>query len=299
MLSCPPAKQPSPCRPVMKKENGGSRRVASLTLPGAAAYLLGTGKWPTPGKGRDFVTLKRQINFWLISFALFALFVYLFSPILLPFVAGMALVAIALGCWAFGLMAGPGKTGRQTLTGLAVGLAIPLVAANWLVDLEMDSTPVCDDGSVAVEMSFEESVPWQAFTEERVAALKGKTVFIDFTADWCLTCKANEKAILETKPVRDAMRDNGVVPLKADWTKRDPVITEWLRRYKRAGVPFYLVLPADETAAPIALPEVRLSAWSCSCSPRVVPSFHRCVFLRRSAITSTPCVPRSRQPRWR
>lgn len=76
---------------MVKKENGGSRRVASLTLPGAAAYLLGTGKWPTPGKGRDFVTLKRQINFWLISFALFALFVYLFSPILLPFVAGMAL----------------------------------------------------------------------------------------------------------------------------------------------------------------------------------------------------------------
>lgn len=62
-----------------------------MTLPGAAAYLLGTGQWPAPGKGRDFVTLKRQINFWLISFALFALFVYLFSPILLPFVAGMAL----------------------------------------------------------------------------------------------------------------------------------------------------------------------------------------------------------------
>lgn len=166
------------------------------------------------------------------------------------------LVAIALGCWAFGRMAGPGKTGRQTLAGLGVGLAIPLLAANWLVDLEMDTTPVCDDGSVAAEMSFEESVPWQAFTEERVAALKGKTVFIDFTADWCLTCKANEKAILETKPVRESMRDNGVVPLKADWTKRDPVITEWLRRYQRAGVPFYLVLPADPTAAPIALPEV-------------------------------------------
>lgn len=62
-----------------------------MTLPGAAAYLLGTGQWPTPGKGCDFVTLKRQINFWLVSLALFALFVYLFSPILLPFVAGMAL----------------------------------------------------------------------------------------------------------------------------------------------------------------------------------------------------------------
>ena len=118
----------------------------------------------------------------------------------------------------------------------------------------MDTTAVCDDGSVAEEMS-QDSVPWQAFTEERVAALKGKTVFIDFTADWCLTCKANEKAVLKRNPC-ETPRDNGVVPLKADWTRRDPVITEWLRRYKRAGVPFYLVLPADEAAAPIALPEV-------------------------------------------
>lgn len=76
---------------MVKRENGGSRRGASLTLPGAAAYLLGDGEQTDTSKGRDFVTLKRQINFWLVSFALFALFIYLFSPILLPFVAGMAL----------------------------------------------------------------------------------------------------------------------------------------------------------------------------------------------------------------
>jgi thiol:disulfide interchange protein DsbD len=52
------------------------------------------------------------------------------------------------------------------------------------------------------------------------------------------------------------MAEHGIVPLKADWTRADPVITEWLRRFGRAGVPFYLVLPAQQGAQPIALPEV-------------------------------------------
>ena len=53
-----------------------------------------------------------------------------------------------------------------------------------------------------------------------------------------------------------AMKEHGIVPLKADWTRRDPVITEWLQRFGKAGVPFYLMLPADEGKAPIPLPEV-------------------------------------------
>ena len=106
------------------------------------------------------------------------------------------------------------------------------------------------------ELSFDEHVPWQPFSEERVAALAGTPVFIDFTADWCLTCKVNERTILELPSVRQAMADHGIVPLKADWTRRDEVITEWLRRFKRAGVPMYVVLPADPEAEPILLPEV-------------------------------------------
>ena len=67
---------------------------------------------------------------------------------------------------------------------------------------------------------------------------------------------ANEKTILETESVRQHMADNGIVPLKADWTRNDPVITEWLTRFGKAGVPFYLVIPADPEAEPIPLPEV-------------------------------------------
>ena len=52
------------------------------------------------------------------------------------------------------------------------------------------------------------------------------------------------------------MAEHGVIPLKADWTRRDPVITEWLQRYGKAGVPFYLMLPKNADRAAIPLPEV-------------------------------------------
>lgn len=166
------------------------------------------------------------------------------------------LVFVGVGCWVFGRWGGVAESlGRQGAALLAGGV----VAAGgaWLfLDLEMAAAETCDDGTVAADLDFSEDVPWQPFSEQRVAALAGKPVFIDFTAEWCLTCKANEKTILDTADVRDAMARNGVVPLKADWTRRDPVITAWLARYGRAGVPFYLVIPADPGAAPIPLPEV-------------------------------------------
>jgi thiol:disulfide interchange protein DsbD len=94
------------------------------------------------------------------------------------------------------------------------------------------------------------------FSDAQVASLAGSPVFIDFTADWCLTCKVNERTVLETDTVRAAMAEHGVVPLKADWTRRDPEITAWLQRYGRAGVPFYIVLPSDRSRDAIVLGEV-------------------------------------------
>ena len=152
------------------------------------------------------------------------------------------LMFVALGCWVFGRWGGLGASGMQQLKAFAAGLVIAIGGGWWFLDLEMAEASQCDDGGVVEVLDFEHEVPWQAFSEERVAALAGKPIFIDFTADWCLTCKANEKAVINTSPVRTAMKEYGVVPLMADWTRRDPVITEWLQRHGKAGVPFYLVL---------------------------------------------------------
>jgi DsbC/DsbD-like thiol-disulfide interchange protein/cytochrome c biogenesis protein CcdA len=68
----------------------------------------------------------------------------------------------------------------------------------------------------------------------------GHPVFVYFTADWCLTCKANEAAAIDRQEVRDAFRTGGVKVLAGDWTSGDPTITRFLEAHGRAGVPYYL-----------------------------------------------------------
>ena len=169
------------------------------------------------------------------------------------------LVAVGGGCWIFGRWGGPTESARRQAGAFSVGVALSAVVGWQMLTFEIPDDPVCDSGPVVASSELDwngDDVPWQPFDEARVAELDGQTVFIDFTADWCLTCKVNEKTVLNTDTVRSAMQSAGVVPLKADWTRKDEVITKWLQRYGRAGVPFYLVVPKDRTADPIPLPEV-------------------------------------------
>ena len=82
----------------------------------------------------------------------------------------------------------------------------------------------------------------EAWSETAVAKYRaqGKPVFVYFTADWCLTCKANEAAAIERKATRKAFGKGGVKVLVGDWTNGDPAITRFLESRGRAGVPLYL-----------------------------------------------------------
>jgi thiol:disulfide interchange protein len=81
-----------------------------------------------------------------------------------------------------------------------------------------------------------------AWNEQRVAGhlRAGKPVFVYFTADWCLTCKANEVGAIDRSDVRQAFKQEDVKVLAADWTNGDPAITRFLEDRGRAGVPLYL-----------------------------------------------------------
>jgi thiol:disulfide interchange protein len=70
---------------------------------------------------------------------------------------------------------------------------------------------------------------------------QGKIVFVDVTADWCLTCKANEFLVLDAKNVKNLIKNNNVVFIKLDWTSKDPIVYEYLRSFNRNGIPFYVV----------------------------------------------------------
>jgi thiol:disulfide interchange protein DsbD len=98
-------------------------------------------------------------------------------------------------------------------------------------------------------------IAWRPFTprvfQELLAARK--TVMVDFTADWCLTCKTLEAAVLNTPAVGEAVRAHGVVPLKADWTDGDKEVTKLLAKLGSQQVPVLAIFPGDRPNQPIRL----------------------------------------------
>lgn len=112
--------------------------------------------------------------------------------------------------------------------------------------------------TMATDVRGNGDIEWQPFTlnalESQLAA--GKTVFLDFTAEWCLTCKVNEQAVIDTKPVVAKLKALSVVPMKADWTRQDKQISDLLHKFGRSGVPLYVIFPAGRANEPIILPEV-------------------------------------------
>ena len=84
---------------------------------------------------------------------------------------------------------------------------------------------------------------WHSFSEQSLAAnnAEGKTVFLDITADWCITCKANKHFILSDEKLRERLFHTDIVAMQADWTNPDPVIADFLHKYGRYGIPFNAV----------------------------------------------------------
>ncbi|HEX7814226.1 protein-disulfide reductase DsbD [Dyella sp.] len=87
-----------------------------------------------------------------------------------------------------------------------------------------------------------------AFTPAKLEELRkaGTPVFVDMTADWCITCKANEHAVLDTDAFRAQLKQAGAVYMKGDWTNEDPAITAFLQQYHTPGVPLYVYFPKGD-----------------------------------------------------
>ncbi|WP_066797210.1 protein-disulfide reductase DsbD family protein [Sphingomonas soli] len=97
----------------------------------------------------------------------------------------------------------------------------------------------------------------EPFSEARLAQLQaeGRPVFAYFTADWCLTCKVNEKAVIETSAVENALKQGNVAVLVGDWTDGSPELGRFIERHNRAGVPLYLWY-APGRSEPEVLPQL-------------------------------------------
>ncbi len=137
-------------------------------------------------------------------------------------------VAIAFAVWLLG------RQPRGALT--TVFAALALIAAAAVL-----ASPFLKANAAAAPLPAHHE-PWSS---ERVSALRAehRSIFVDFTADWCITCKVNERGTLASDAVQQAFAEQGVVTLVADWTKGDPLITAALAQFGRNGVPLYLVYP--------------------------------------------------------
>jgi thiol:disulfide interchange protein len=105
-----------------------------------------------------------------------------------------------------------------------------------------------------------EPARWEPYSQQRLGELRQaqKAVFVNLTADWCITCLANEK-IAFTNAFYQSLNDNQVTYLKGDWTNNDPEITKLLNQFQRSGVPLYLMYPSGDSVAEV-LPQILLES---------------------------------------
>lgn len=159
---------------------------------------------------------------------------------------GLALGAIATALLAIALWG----IGRQQATGKSAALLGASLLAASVAVVALTPAPLLATQKAA-------SVAGEPFSEAKLADLraKGTPVFLYFTADWCLTCKVNEKAAIEREEVSRAFDKAGVVVMVGDWTNADPTISRFLEARGRSGVPLYLFYPKG-SAEPTELPQV-------------------------------------------
>ena len=152
------------------------------------------------------------------------------------------LVAVAFAAWLYGQW----KPGNWRLGLLGAGLAAALALAIGPM--------LAPDAPAHSRAALRDDRPW---SEELVQELNaaGRPVFVNFTAAWCITCKVNEQLALSTDNTRQLFETRSVAYLVADWTRRDPAISQQLERYGRSGVPLYL-LYSPTTGQPQVLPQL-------------------------------------------
>ena len=210
-----------------------------MAAPMVAISMSDTARRWLPKPGVWMETLKQVMAFPLYLTAVWLLWVAgKQSGVDTMAAAAAGLVMLALGLT---LLRG-GATAR------IVGL-ICMVSAVMLGSVRGDATTSVGKG---------ERDGIVAWSPERLQTLRaqGTPVFVDVTADWCITCLANEQAVLFTDDMSRAFEAAGVTYMVADWTNYDPEIGVFVREHGRNGIPLYVMYPGNLQAAPTILPQL-------------------------------------------
>ena len=180
-----------------------------------------------PRPGHWMIRLKQFLAFPILATAIWLLWVLVrqtSSDVVALMLGGLLL--LVFGLW---LVKGGSRLSR------ALGLLTVIASLSAIPSLSQ-LTPTSSEQAV-VEIDSE---PY-ASSALRAHVDEGRTVFINMTADWCITCKVTEKRLLTTEAVDQLFESYGVIRMTGDWTRYDPLITEYLNAFDRVGVPLYVV----------------------------------------------------------
>jgi len=251
----------------------GTTLAWSVRQPAVVVYLV----WGMMGIGMaspylviglfpQLVKWLPRPGMWMVRFKEFAGFVLMGTVIFLVNAIDEALIipalimmlGIALGLWMVGSLYNQTtpEPKKWAIRIAAVALAAPILWYGWgqydraLADKELRAAS--DDKQLVVH---EDELPWQPFSTERLEELlaAGTPTLVDFTADWCLICKQNEKFALNTEKTIQFVKEHGVVTLYADYTDESPEIKKWLDIFQQNGVPLTVVFPAGKPEEPKVL----------------------------------------------
>ncbi len=218
--------------------------LAVTLVPGAARLLPRPGAW--------MLHVRRALGFALLATVVWLCWILGRSlgadamALLLAF-----LLAVGVASWLFGALQAARREGG--VRGAAIALVVLCAAALFALPLDAANS----DASSA-QVAPTDTLAFQRFDPPAVAAEldRGRPVFVYFTADWCLTCKVNERLVLADARVHAEVERLRVAAFKADWTRPDEQIRAELARFGRAGVPMYLVYSPDRPTQPALLPEL-------------------------------------------
>ncbi|OKH87834.1 suppressor for copper-sensitivity B [Thalassospira sp. TSL5-1] len=180
---------------------------------------------------------------------------------IVKFVLGLALLGTAI--WLLSILANQIGLSGAIVVGLGLALASGLIWWRHVTSQQRRKPVLAGLATLAVLMALfapgfsrppshaaqtasttdtpnDNALPWQPFAPDKISQLvgEGKTVLVDITADWCVTCQVNKRLVIDTDAVRSALQADNVVLMQGDWTRPDPEIAAFLAKYDRYGIPF-------------------------------------------------------------
>ncbi len=214
-------------------------------FPKATAFMPKPGEWMN--------RVKELMGFLLLGTLIWILYIiFQVAGIETGFSTLVVLLTVSISCWIFGKFIAFNRNKKQLIFSWVLILATTGVSIYSILIPSLNSiSETTDQSSLSTD---EHSVPYSDNALEQLLS-NNTPVFVDFGADWCMTCKINEKNVLHTDEIQNAFKENNITFMYGDYTRKNSDITRVLKQHKRAGVPLYIFYPG-KNKDPIILSEL-------------------------------------------